>query len=328
MIKKVPTEYVSVVTSLAVLAMVIYFVGARVDREALVRVWAGASAGPLVVAVGLMFAIALIAALRLFFILRESMPRSDARVLSLVRIHLISQFIAHGSPVAAFGDLARAALLKLRLNLTIGGAVRLVIFERTLGLFGMIFVGVLTLPYQYWCAVRLELVLIQALVWTAGIVAVALLFAVAGLNLQFRWRPGDWTITAIRGLADLLRRPRFLLVQAALAILYCGAVAGTFAALAKAMSIELSSDIIVAFTPIILLVSSLPIFFVGWGGRELIVLLTLGAVGHIPESQALALSVGYGVVVFVAALPGGILWLMRPSLRKQTWEMAQRIQPQ
>ena len=57
-------------------------------------------------------------------------------------------------------------------------------------------------------------------------------------------------------------------MQAALAILYCGAVAGTFVALAKAMSIELGSDIIVAFTPIILLVSNLPIFFVGWGGRE------------------------------------------------------------
>ena len=53
-------------------------------------------------------------------------------------------------------------------------------------------------------------------------------------------------------------------------------------------------------------------------------MLTFGAVGHIPDAQALALSVGFGLVVFVAALPGGVLWLMRPSLRKQTWEMAQR----
>src|SRR5262245_20141731 len=244
MIKRLPTEYLSIVISLVILAVVIYFVGVRVDREALLRMWASASVGPLLVAIGLKFVIVFFAAFRLFFILRESMPGSGARVLSLARIHLISQFIAHGSPIAAVGDMARAALLKLRLNLTIGGAVRLVIFERTLGL-GLIFVGVLVLPYQYWCAVPLQLVLIQALVWIAGICSVALLFVVARLNLQFRWKPGDWTIAAIRGLADLLRRPRFLLLQAALAILYCGAMAGTYVALAKAMSIDLSVHVIV-----------------------------------------------------------------------------------
>ena len=69
--------------------------------------------------------------------------------------------------------------------------------------------------------------------------------------------------------------------------------------------------------PLIFLVASLPIFYMGWGGREAIVIVTLGSVAHLPTSESLALSAAYGVVVFLASLPGAALWLMRPSMRKR-----------
>ena len=40
------------------------------------------------------------------------------RFQSLFRIQLISQFVAHGAPISAIAELARAAMLKLHYQLT------------------------------------------------------------------------------------------------------------------------------------------------------------------------------------------------------------------
>ena len=34
------------------------------------------------------------------------------------------------------------------------------------------------------------------------------------------------------------------------------------------------------------------------------------------KPEAVALSIGFGVLAVLCSLPGGIIWLMRPSLRK------------
>jgi hypothetical protein len=43
---------------------------------------------------------------------------------------------------------------------------------------------------------------------------------------------------------------------------------------------------------------------------------TIGQSGGITTAQAVAISVAYGVIVFVSSLPGAAFWLMRPSMRK------------
>jgi uncharacterized membrane protein YbhN (UPF0104 family) len=52
----------------------------------------------------------------------------------------------------------------------------------------------------------------------------------------------------------------------------------------------------------------------GWGVREGVLALLLGLVG-IPGSQGLSLSVVYGIITVIAALPGGLIWL---TWREQT----------
>jgi hypothetical protein len=78
--------------------------------------------------------------------------------------------------------------------------------------------------------------------------------------------------------------------------------------------------------PFVFFVASLPIFYLGWGGREAAVVLTLGSVSSISSSEAVALSVAFGVSFLLAALPGGVFWLIRPSMRKAARDRAHDLQ--
>ncbi|MEP4378232.1 MAG: lysylphosphatidylglycerol synthase transmembrane domain-containing protein [Alphaproteobacteria bacterium] len=64
----------------------------------------------------------------------------------------------------------------------------------------------------------------------------------------------------------------------------------------------------VAMTPTILLVS-IPISIAGWGVREQILVILLGALG-IGATQAVSVSILFGIVLLVGGLPGGVLWLV------------------
>jgi uncharacterized membrane protein YbhN (UPF0104 family) len=65
----------------------------------------------------------------------------------------------------------------------------------------------------------------------------------------------------------------------------------------------------VAMTPTILLIS-IPISIAGWGVREQILVILLGALG-VGATQAVSVSILFGIVLLVGGLPGGVLWLIR-----------------
>jgi hypothetical protein len=74
--------------------------------------------------------------------------------------------------------------------------------------------------------------------------------------------------------------------------------------------------LLIAFTPVILFVNNLPFLYAGWGGRELITVVTLSQIGGMQADSALVLSVSYGLVMLVVALPGAVFWMVRPTFRK------------
>jgi glycosyltransferase 2 family protein len=63
-----------------------------------------------------------------------------------------------------------------------------------------------------------------------------------------------------------------------------------------------------AILPVVMLLTSLPISFAGWGLREGAIIVALGVYG-IPKETALALSLVYGVLHLVSSLPGLVLWI-------------------
>jgi uncharacterized membrane protein YbhN (UPF0104 family) len=161
-----------------------------------------------------------------------------------------------------------------------------------------------------------KVVLAQLLVWTGGVIGTVILLVAGKTHIHVPWRPVTVAIEVVQELGRLFRSAAFVLPQLVLAVLYSLTFSATLWSLAKALTVSVSPALVLVFSPIILFVASLPFFFQGWGGREAIILATLSAVGGVVEPQALGLSIAYGAVVFVCALPGGLLWLMRPGLRK------------
>jgi hypothetical protein len=117
-------------------------------------------------------------------------------------------------------------------------------------------------------------------------------------------------------LGFLLLQPSFAMRLLLAAVLQTILMGLCFLVLAQAMHLTLPARQVMLFMPFISFIASLPIFYLGWGAREAAVILTIGASAPLSPPESVALSVAFGVCVFLTSLPGGIFWLMRPSMRK------------
>jgi uncharacterized membrane protein YbhN (UPF0104 family) len=320
------TSHIALCLSLIFMGMVIYIVARNFDLQTITRLYASADPGWIVVALLPMAGLIAVSAARVQHILRSLRSTLVVQLISVVRMHLINQFMVYGAPVGGLVEVARIGLIKLRFNVTLGDATRTVLFERVLGMLGMVMTGVVASLAQWLMDVHGTIVLIQLAVWTLGTLVALLLILAPKLHLKIKWRPLFVIVNSTQMLGRLLRNPSFLFRQAILAVIMSFCFSAILWALAKAMSISISAPLIFVFAPVILMISSLPIFFLGWGGREAIMIATLGVVGRVPATEILALSIAYGAIVFVSSLPGGILWLMRPGLRKQIRHEAELLQ--
>mgnify|MGYP001044907832 CR=1 FL=1 len=70
------------------------------------------------------------------------------------------------------------------------------------------------------------------------------------------------------------------------------------------------------FEPIIFIVSALPISVGGWGVQEFIYKETFGTFGGVDPNQAIALSVLYKLSLILFSIPGGFLFAMGATRRR------------
>jgi uncharacterized membrane protein YbhN (UPF0104 family) len=77
--------------------------------------------------------------------------------------------------------------------------------------------------------------------------------------------------------------------------------------LAIGLDIDVHFLDLVALVPTVILISMLPISFAGWGVREGAMVAALAYAG-VPADGALAISVAFGLLILVCALPGALVW--------------------
>ncbi len=311
---KVSRGWIALASSVLLLGAI--FVLLRGSNVAsLLDAWRRLDSISLVGAVILAMAIQLTAAWRLQIIM--SADRSAANLASLTRIQLLALFIAHGAPISALADLAKVAILALRYNLSSARALRLIVYERALGAIGLVCTGAIFLVIQFFVApIPAHVLQIEALLWAGGIVGIVVLVVLSKFHVVTRFGRLNKIIHGVFRLGFLLLQPSFamrLLLAAVLQVILMGLC---FLVLAQAMHLTLPAHQVMLFMPFISFIASLPIFYLGWGAREAAVILTIGASAPLSPPESIALSVAFGVCVFLTSLPGGIFWLMRPSMRK------------
>jgi Lysylphosphatidylglycerol synthase TM region len=319
MLRNVRVGWIALGSSVLLLGAILVILHKQQGFASFVDIWRRSDKTAIWLAILAMLGVQLTAALRLRTILSAD-GLAACRLPSVYRIQLISQFAAHGAPVSALADVARAAMLTLRFGIPIGRAVRLVFYERVCGVLGAAVVGLVATGIQYFRPEPRVLSGVQLLLWGSCLVASAILLSLGGLHLNTKFALFNRLVRAISMLGEMVAVPSLSFKLVIIAAAQIVGFAVVCVILAQGMHIAVSPVTVALYMPLIFFVSSLPIFYLGWGAREAIFIATLGSTGTVSTAEAVALSVALGVIVFLASLPGAVFWLLRPSMRKDLAE--------
>ena len=109
----------------------------------------------------------------------------------------------------------------------------------------------------------------------------------------------DWSLTSRTGLCCLIPLS---------ALVHLLSIAAIFLT-AHAVQVPLTLAIVCAIGPVVVLAQVLPISVGGWGVREAAAVALLAMTG-IDAASALLVSIAFGLLIFLATLPGVLFWLM------------------
>jgi uncharacterized membrane protein YbhN (UPF0104 family) len=230
----------------------------------------------------------------------------------LLKVTIITLFFNQVLPSTIGGDGMRIWFLR-GMGRTIGVAIRSVVIDRLIGFLGLLLLGLLGSLYLM---ARLEdagPVWVVAMVSLGGLILIVLAPSLVGAmeRLPFdRLRQGFEMLA--REVNLLARdRPRLARLVGA-SILGQLALAGAVYCLARDLEVPLDLLSAFAVVPGVMVAASVPISIAGWGVREATMVVGLGLLG-VGQSDAAIISIGFGVLVLIFGLLGGLVWVVRGS---------------
>ena len=142
--------------------------------------------------------------------------------------------------------------------------------------------------------------------------------AVGGLLLfaLVRRRP-DWLDALLRDARRALFSRRHGPTQLLLSLVVLGALCGAFASAGRMLGVDVGTVELLTFAPLVLMAMLIPISIGGWGLRESAAAGLFALAGHAPEA-GVAVSMAYGLITLLAALPGALVPLLTPDRRSST----------
>ena len=236
----------------------------------------------------------------------ESLGRRISLTDSL-RVHYLGLWFNQVLPTSMGGDVVK--VLVLRGNYGTSRAVRVTLLDRlsgylflalALGLTAPLYFERFASPYMGWIACGVFMA-------TACFVALAIAAARSSAVRRFSHVRIRGALLFALDIPRLLRG-RYLWQQiGSSAVVH---LSGITAFWALAHALEIGAPFLDHFlvVPLVFLVALLPVSFAGWGLRETGAIGIYGLVGISPQ-DALAVSLLFGMVLVMAAVPGGILWL-------------------
>jgi uncharacterized membrane protein YbhN (UPF0104 family) len=205
----------------------------------------------------------------------------------------------------------------MRYGLSFELCTRAIVFDRIVGALGIILVGVLTFGLQPLLFDEPRFLgIFQLAVLAGAVIFIAVLVALARWRVEWSHKLMQLASSWLAALERHFRDPDFVLRQTVFILLYVAGVCATLLWLSWGLGFTVPLMLLIAFTPVILFVNNLPFLYAGWGGRELITVVTLSHIGGMPADSALMLSVSFGLMMLAAALPGAVFWIVRPTFRK------------
>jgi glycosyltransferase 2 family protein len=232
----------------------------------------------------------------------------------LFRLQYIGGFFNQVLPSVIGGDALRAYLVH-RSGAPLKTAINGIVLERVITVAYLIFLVTLFQPLINFPEGQLTAQFIFPSLSVFAILGIIILTQIYSLPKSLcKWK-------IIRGLVNLSldAKSLFLSFPWATKSLFFGFLGNILVCLftyecAQALGIELELVEALVFVPPAILISTLPISIAGWGVREGMMVGTLSMVG-VPEVEAFALSILYGLLMIVCFLPGGVIWLLHRDLK-------------
>jgi uncharacterized membrane protein YbhN (UPF0104 family) len=238
-------------------------------------------------------------------------------------ILLIGLFFNQSLPSTIGGDLMRIWRLH-RAGCNLGKSVSVVLLDRLSALVGVVLMVLAALPAMHQAAVpsgRGTIVLSMGAIVAALAVALLVFFAVPGLPAALaRWRPLRSVATLVADARSLTARPGHALAVTGLAIAVHAMSAVTVYLLARGFHIEVTLLDCLMYVPAVILVSTVPVSIAGWGVREG-AMVGAFALSGVSSSDALLLSVAFGLAIVLSGLPGGFIWFLTGRRRPEAVPM-------
>lgn len=212
------------------------------------------------------------------------------------------------------GDIIRIMDLSKTMNLSKTKTSGIVIFDRIIGLTGLVVLCLLFFPFFIFKFINLfqnnsELI-------------ITLLFIVPLLILILIFIFRDFIYRIINKIKQKLNKANFfineikkvLLTILILSILsYIFAIIG-FLSINSFLNLKINIITLILCIPYAILVTLIPISIGGWGVREGSFILLLHISDSIPANVSLVLSITYGICIFLAFIPGSIFYFLKKRI--------------
>jgi glycosyltransferase 2 family protein len=216
------------------------------------------------------------------------------------RLFFISMFFNQTLSTTIGGDAARVWLLR-KYGFSATVVIAGIVYERIAGFLGL---GILACVATFGIADRV--------IWGAPLFAGILAMILIILAMAATPPAGPRWVRKIRRAARLARRifisrNGVFLVVLSVAIHGVGGLA--LYLVANAMGLDVNVWVFLLATPPALMLATLPVSIGGWGVREAVLVAVLTPFGA-ESADAFLLSVIFGVMVMVAGLPGGFIWVL------------------
>lgn len=297
------------VLKLVVTGVLLWLLFSNIDIGPVTTRLGNLKSGWVVAALAVLLGQLLFTGLRWYFV--SQLVVANVKVSLALRLILIGQFFNQVLPSSVGGDGVRAWLLS-REGISIRHALVSVICDRGSALILLITIVACTLPIVILSG--------EAKIPSAWPLAIAIgAITVVGLLFLFLWGEAfsAWLISLpkVRPVGVLIRNIRIVLMSSVKSLWVVGLtiIVQTMVVMSVyfcALALEIKLDMVhLLMMPLIMLVSSIPISFAGWGLRESAMVVGLGFAG-IAAADALVISVSFGIAQMVVGLPGVVLVIM------------------
>jgi hypothetical protein len=290
----------------------IWFAFSKLDAKSALALIGALPLWAALLTLALLFSEFLIAAQRQRLLLAAIGPRLRySRSLDAV---LIGVFFSQTLISFVGGDAMRIWRM-MRSDVPMGDAARSVLYDRVFGFLGLIILIVLGLPVLFKVVSDGRVHAAILLLIGSSIAGCLFLLSLHRLPASLREKRIFKFGAAIADMGHgLLRKPGLLLILLAWSTVLQGL--NVLAIWVVAVGLDVRIDLAMCFVliPPVVFLAMMPISVAGWGVREGVMVAALSTVG-VPATEALALSISYGLGLALLSLSGGALWILarRPS---------------